>query len=259
MARRRRGRVAFSACEFFSESPRTLQASPQQFVHCRFGDQLSTRPRCRRAAPARGPGTGPRPATGMILTLAGIAPGMRVLDLGSGVGDVALAVANRVGPTGSVLGIDRSPSALDVARERTVRARLGNVEFVEGDLTTATIEGEFDAVVGRFVLLYIEDPSAVIRRYASTIRPGGVFVAMEFEMTAAGNAATDGAEQHGGRMDRRGVPPLRSRPDVGAASCCHVRRRWTCPAYDSRHPGISRPRDPMAHGWRRLSCAPCCR
>ena len=126
------------------------------------------------------------PATGMILTLAGIAPGMRVLDLGSGVGDVALAVANRVGPTGSVLGIDRSPSALDVARERTDRARLGNVEFVEGDLTTATIEGEFDAVVGRLILLYIEDQPAVIHRYASMIRPGGVFVAMEYDMTAAG-------------------------------------------------------------------------
>jgi SAM-dependent methyltransferase len=126
------------------------------------------------------------PATGMILTLAGIGPGMRVLDLGTGVGDVALAIANRVGPTGSVLGIDRSPSALDVARKRTERARLGNVEFVEGDLTTATIEGPFDAVVGRLVLLYLEDQAAVIRRYVSTIRPGGVFVAMEYEMTAAG-------------------------------------------------------------------------
>jgi SAM-dependent methyltransferase len=126
------------------------------------------------------------PATGVILTLAGIAPGMRVLDLGTGVGDVALAVANRVGPTGSVLGIDQSPSALDVARQRAERAKASNVEFVEGDLTTATIDGEFDAVVGRLVLLYVDDPAAVIRRYASTIRPGGVFVAMEYEMTAAG-------------------------------------------------------------------------
>jgi SAM-dependent methyltransferase len=126
------------------------------------------------------------PATGMILTLAGIAPGMRVLDLGTGVGDVALAVANRVGPTGSVLGIDRSPSALDVARQRAERAKLRNVEFVEGDLTAATLDGEFDAVVGRLVLLYVDDPVAMIRRYASTIRFGGVFVAMEYEMTAAG-------------------------------------------------------------------------
>jgi SAM-dependent methyltransferase len=127
------------------------------------------------------------PATGVILTLAGIAPGMRVLDLGTGLGDVALAVANRVGPTGSVLGIDQSRSAVDVARERTERAKIGNVEFVEGDLTTATIDGEFDAVVGRLVLLYVDDPAAVIRRYASTLRPGGVFVAMEYEMTAAGS------------------------------------------------------------------------
>jgi 2-polyprenyl-3-methyl-5-hydroxy-6-metoxy-1,4-benzoquinol methylase len=127
------------------------------------------------------------PATGVILTLAGIAPGMRVLDLGTGVGDVALAVANRVGPNGSVLGIDRSTSALDVARERSERAKVGNVEFVEGDLTAATFEGQFDAVVSRLVLLYVEDPAAAIRRYASTIRSGGVFVAMEYEMTAAGS------------------------------------------------------------------------
>ena len=124
----------------------------QRFVHCRFRDQLSTWPRCRRTAAARGAGTGPCPGNGHDPHPRRDRSGhARVLDLGSGVGDVALAVANRVGPTGSVLGIDRSPSALAVARERTERARLGNIEFVEGDLTAAAIDGEFDAVVGRLV------------------------------------------------------------------------------------------------------------
>jgi ubiquinone/menaquinone biosynthesis C-methylase UbiE len=126
------------------------------------------------------------PATNLILRAAGIAPGMRVLDLGTGVGDVALAVAELVGPTGVVVGIDRSSEAIAAAAERATLAGLRNISFVEDDIATATIEGMFDAVVGRLVLLYLPDPGAIVRRYALRLRSGGVFVAMEFEMTAAG-------------------------------------------------------------------------
>jgi SAM-dependent methyltransferase len=126
------------------------------------------------------------PATDAILRLAGIEPGMRVLDLGTGAGDVALAVARRVGPSGRVVGIERAADALALARHRLARAGIANAELVEGDLESIGLDGVFDAVVGRLVLLYLRDPVAAVRRFASRIRPGGVYVAMEYEMTAAG-------------------------------------------------------------------------
>ncbi len=126
------------------------------------------------------------PATTIVLRLAGIAPGMRVLDLGTGAGDVAFQVAELVGPTGSVVGIDRSAEALAFAAHRTEQRGLTNVSFVHDDLHTDPIIGEFDAVVGRLVLLYLPDPSSVLRRFAGLVRKGGVVAVMEYEMTAAG-------------------------------------------------------------------------
>ncbi len=124
--------------------------------------------------------------TQTILTLAGIEPGMRVLDLGTGAGDVALALSALVGTSGSVVGIDQSPAALALAAERCAAGGVRNVTFVEGDLHEVGVTGPFDAIVGRLVLLYTPDPALVLKRYATLVRPGGVVVAMEFEMTAAG-------------------------------------------------------------------------
>jgi SAM-dependent methyltransferase len=126
------------------------------------------------------------PATRTILHLAGIAPGMRVLDLGTGAGDVAFQVADLVGPTGSVVGIDQSVNALAFAAHRAEQRGLTNVSFVHDDLHTVPITGEFDAVVGRLVLLYLPDPSDVLRRFTGLVRKGGVVAVMEYEMTAAG-------------------------------------------------------------------------
>jgi ubiquinone/menaquinone biosynthesis C-methylase UbiE len=126
------------------------------------------------------------PATRTILQLAGIAPGMRVLDLGTGAGDVAFQVAELVGPTGSVVGIDQSVKALAFAAHRTEQRGLTTVSFVHEDLRTVQITGEFDAVVGRLVLLYLPDPDDVLRRFAGLVRPGGIVAVMEYEMTAAG-------------------------------------------------------------------------
>jgi SAM-dependent methyltransferase len=126
------------------------------------------------------------PATRTILRLAGIGPGMRVLDLGTGAGDVAFEVASLVGPTGSVVGIDQSVRALAAAAHRTEQRGLTNVSFIHDDIDTIRIVDEFDAVVGRLVLLYTPEPARTLRRYAGLVRPGGVLAMMEYEMTAAG-------------------------------------------------------------------------
>jgi SAM-dependent methyltransferase len=126
------------------------------------------------------------PATGAILTLAGIEPGMRVLDLGTGAGDVAFQVAKMVGQGGSVVGVDQSVQALTLAAHRTEQRGLTNVSFIRDDLHTVLPADEFDAVVGRLVLLHMADPAEVVRRFAGLVRPGGVVAVMEYEMVAAG-------------------------------------------------------------------------
>jgi len=126
------------------------------------------------------------PATRTVLQLAGIAPGMRVLDLGTGAGDVAFQVAELVGPTGSVVGIDQSDQALAFAAHRATQRGLTNVSFVHDDLRTVPIDGKFDAVVGRLVLLYLPLPDDVLRRFAGQVRQGGIVAVMEYEMAAAG-------------------------------------------------------------------------
>ena len=71
--------------------------------------------------------------TRQVFREAGIVPGMRVLDVGSGAGEVALLAAELVGTTGEVIGVDKAPAALAVARARAAARSLPNVSFREGD------------------------------------------------------------------------------------------------------------------------------
>jgi SAM-dependent methyltransferase len=114
---------------------------------------------------------------------AGIAPGMRVLDLGSGMGDVALLAARLVGPGGHVLGVERSPELLAAAQARFDDLGVTNVELVEGDVTQLPALGgrPFDAVVGRLILMHVAHPAAVLRDAAALVRRDGPVVAMEYD------------------------------------------------------------------------------
>src|SRR5579863_2368517 len=71
------------------------------------------------------------PLTERLFREAGIGPGQRVLDLGSGVGDVAMLVARLVGPSGEVVGIERDPRSIARARVRVAEAGLHNVSFIQ--------------------------------------------------------------------------------------------------------------------------------
>ena len=106
----------------------------------------------------------------------GIAEGMRVLDVGSGAGDVAFMAAGLVGESGEVVGVDRAHNAIVTATERARVASLGNVAFVEGDPVQMSFERPFDAIVGRYVLLFQRDPGGMLRALASHLRPGGVVI-----------------------------------------------------------------------------------
>ncbi len=114
---------------------------------------------------------------------AGIAPDMKVLDVGSGAGDVAMLAGRMVGPTGSVIGVDTNSTVLETARARAQDAGLANVTFVAGDIRTITLDDDFDAVVGRRVLMYQGDPVAALRAIATHLRPGGIVAFQETDWT----------------------------------------------------------------------------
>lgn len=118
-------------------------------------------------------------ATRRMLLEAGITPGMRVLDVGSGAGDVALLLAELIGHQGQVLGIDSNAAILVTARARAAKAGLTNVSFPSGDVGSIDLGAGFDAAVGRCVLFFVPDPVSVLRRVAAAVRPGGIVAFQE--------------------------------------------------------------------------------
>jgi SAM-dependent methyltransferase len=124
-----------------------------------------------------------QPFTERVFRRAGLGPGMRVLDLGCGAGDVSFLAAEFAGPTGSVVGIDRDPGVLAVARERAQQMGSTTVSFEEGSIEGLIAPEPFDAVVGRFVLIYQPDPASTLRHIHGLLRPGGILAMLEPDMS----------------------------------------------------------------------------
>ena len=104
----------------------------------------------------------------------GIRPGMRVLDIGCGVGDVSMLLAEAVGDAGSVVAFDREAVAIEVARARALAAGHRQIEFVIASDEAFPDRPAFDAAMGRYVLHHQSDPVAMIRRAAAAVRQGGI-------------------------------------------------------------------------------------
>jgi SAM-dependent methyltransferase len=117
------------------------------------------------------------------LQRAGVGKGMRVLDLGCGPGDVSILAATLVGASGSVVGVDRWEPSIEIARGRASAANLQNVHFIQGELGDFDINEEFDAVIGRFILLYLPDPASLLRRVARRLSRGGTVLFQEVDMS----------------------------------------------------------------------------
>ena len=100
--------------------------------------------------------------------------GDRVLDVGCGFGDTAIQLARRVGPAGSVTGIDCCEAFLTVAREDAVAAGLSNVEFIEGDAQSHPFQPVYDFVFSRFGTMFFENPVVGLRNMRTAMKPSGL-------------------------------------------------------------------------------------
>ena len=119
------------------------------------------------------------PLTQRLFERAGITSGMRVLDIGSGSGDVAFSAARLVAPRGSVIGVDRDSAQVAFAEQRARADGLTNVRFIVGDFREIELSPAVDAVVGRLVLMYAADPLDALRRALRNLKTGGVIALQE--------------------------------------------------------------------------------
>lgn len=122
--------------------------------------------------------------TEQLLRRANLKPGMRILDIGCGSGEITRAIADRVGPTCTVVGLDGSPAALATAVEATDPTLYKNLTYQLCNLSELPLElGTFDAIVGRRVLMYVPDLEKVIPLLLSILRPGGRIALQEHDTT----------------------------------------------------------------------------
>ena len=115
------------------------------------------------------------PMTAKLLELGGVRPGQDVLDLGTGYGEPALSAARRVGPRGSVLGIDISPAMLEVARKRA--RGLSNVRFAEVDIEALETAAQFDVALSRLGIMFMVERVRTLQAIRRALKPGGVLAA----------------------------------------------------------------------------------
>lgn len=114
-----------------------------------------------------------RPVSDEMVRRAAIAPGMRVLDLASGTGEPSISIAERVGPSGSVLGIDLAEPMLAFAREKAARRKVSNVEYRVGHVEEAHLPpASFDAATMRFGLMFVPDSVAAMKSVHAALKPG---------------------------------------------------------------------------------------
>lgn len=110
-----------------------------------------------------------------------IQPGCSALDVGCGTGDLTLMLAERVGPGGQVVGLDFSPSMLQVGRDKCRRHQLTNVQLLPGDaLALPCRANSFDYVTTAFALRNFPNLRAALQEMQRVLRPGGKLLVLDF-------------------------------------------------------------------------------
>lgn len=121
--------------------------------------------------------------TEYALRRAGLRPGMRVLDVGCGPGDVSIIAAGLVGEEGSVVGVDAAADVIGLARARAAAQGLETISFQATPIANIAVDEPIDAVIGRLILMHLPDPVAALRHLAALVRPGGLIAFCESDIT----------------------------------------------------------------------------
>lgn len=122
------------------------------------------------------------PATELMLDMAGVKEGSRVLDVAAGAGEQTISAARRAGPKGSVLATDLSPEILRFAANAAQEAGVTNVETLEldGEELDTLEENSFDAVISRVAMIYFPDQQKALKGMKHCLKPGGKVAAMVY-------------------------------------------------------------------------------
>jgi SAM-dependent methyltransferase len=160
-------------------------------------------------------GTVLAPYTRQLLTEAGLRAGMRVLDVGCGSGDVSFLAADLVSSNGYVLGVDRSSEAVERAKTRAMQSDIRNAGFEVGDPASMHFDRPFDAIVGRFVLMYQDDPAASLRNMMRYLREGGVVAFHELDSTVCRSWPSVPIFDEAARWLAEGLRSSGARPELG--------------------------------------------
>ena len=130
--------------------------------------------------------------------------GQRVLDVACGFGENALELADRVGPLGTVLGIDCTREFIEVARREAEAAGMTNLEYRVDDIETAELpSAAFDAAVSRFGIMFCASPVRALRAIRSALVPGGQLGLLAWRSPATTRAGASPSKSRSGICQRR--------------------------------------------------------
>lgn len=153
--------------------------------------------------------------TAQLLDRVGVGQGMACLDAGCGGGDIACELARRVGPSGSVVGIDLDAVSLDIARQEADALDLGNIEYRVLDVFELADSERFDVIYVRFLLSHLPDPGAALARMVGALRQGGVLSVEDVEFSAHFCFPEDPAFSDYVRLYRAAAQAKGDDPDIG--------------------------------------------
>lgn len=123
------------------------------------------------------------PASHAVLRQAGLAEGLRIAEVGCGVGNMSCWLARAVGQSGSVVGLDKDSAQIEQARRQAAELGLTNVTFQEGDAYAPGLpSGSFDLAYCRFVLIHLKRPAEALRAISGLVRSGGRVVCEELDL-----------------------------------------------------------------------------
>jgi ubiquinone/menaquinone biosynthesis C-methylase UbiE len=123
--------------------------------------------------------------SGRLFDQIGVASGSRVVEIGCGPQGCLELLSSRVGPAGSVVGIELSAHSVQLAREFLAERRINNVEVRQGNaFDTGLPKESFDLATARLVLVNIPEPEKIVYEMAALVRPGGVVALHEADWTA---------------------------------------------------------------------------